>query len=115
MDESLITQSDGTTQAKRPRVVIAGDQSGASVVDPIKADPGSPVYSVPVLGSALVDEARPGGFISGEIRPMSMTTDGRVRVSSSEAAAYMDMFGDTSPIETDPRGYLDMKNNPWGI
>jgi hypothetical protein len=113
MDESLVTQSDGSTQAKRPRVVIGGDASGSALVDPVNADPGPSPYSIPTLLIALVNDTPNVGLISDQLRPLSLTTDGRLRVTSISAAVYMDFFGDTGPIETDSPAILTSPPNPW--
>lgn len=116
MDADLITQSDGVTQAKAQRVELRGTATG-STVQPAAADPGANPYSLPALAVALVDDGPPGGYLVGEIRPLSATSEGRLRVSDSPAITYLDMFGDTSPLATDPDEctLTDLGDNPYGL
>lgn len=44
----------------------------------------------------LVSDSRES-YISDTVRPLSLTTDGRLRVSSSPADNYIDFFGDLNP------------------
>jgi hypothetical protein len=101
MDEELITQAgDGITQAKRPRVVVAG-KTGASIVDPVAVDPGPSPYSLPALGMALVSDT-PNNYKDMELRPVSITPEGRVRVSMVAAAMDPDYFGDEPKLIDEP-------------
>ena len=109
MDESLVTQSDQVTQAKRPRVVIGGDVSGSALVDPINTEPTASPYSVPVLGMGLVDESPPGNYVRGELRPMSVTAEGRLRVSTIPGAIFPDYYGE-DVVEFFS---LSQGGNPW--
>ena len=87
MDEALITQpGDGTTQAKRPRVQIGGGASGAALVEPVAAEPALSSYSIPALAVALVNDERPANYVDGELRPVSMTSDGYLRVIAGPRA-----------------------------
>lgn len=115
MDESLVTQSDGATQAKRPRVVIAGDASGSAIVDPVDADPGESPYSLPALGMALVGDTPPTNYVQGEIRPLSMSSDGRIRVVAAPSANHFDFFGDEALDFAPPAGHQPhtISRNPW--
>lgn len=111
MDESQVTQAgDGVTVAKRPRVVLAGDASGAAVVDPVAADPGANPYSIPALGMALVDDS-PQSYVPTQLRPLSMTTDGRIRVAVAAAQNSPDYFGCDAPDYFGSSFVL--KNTPW--
>lgn len=84
MDESQVLQSDGVTSAKRPRVVIGGDAgyngSNNDIVQPVKADPGANPMVLPVMGLAVVSDTI-NSYVDNEVRPMSLTTEGRLRVS----------------------------------
>lgn len=119
MDERQVTQADGVTVADRPVVVIAGprgyDPTTAEFddVQTVNADPGESAYALPTLGMGLVNDT-PQGYVAGEVRPISITTEGRIRVSSSTALTYLDMFGDTSPIDCDSES-CDITDvpNPW--
>lgn len=109
MDGSLVTQAGtGSAVAKRQRVVISGDAQGAAVVDPVVADPGASPYSVPALAMALVDDT-PESYQPGEIRPVSMRTDGAIRVYQ---------LGYDEPSFTDASPFAGSVNfaplNPWG-
>lgn len=119
MDESLVTQSDGLTQAKRQRVVVGGDAgfdgTQNDLVQPVAADPGENPMSLPALATALVNDS-PRSYTDGELRSLSLTSEGRLRVASVSASTYMDMFGDTRPISTDPDDFnFAPRNNPWGL
>jgi hypothetical protein len=116
MDESLVTQSDGVTQAKRPRVVIGGDagNQSADLIQPVAVDPGISPMALPVMPIGLVSET-PSVYVDGQTRPLSLTPEGRLRTSTVQAVTHMDLFGDTRPIETDPDD-LDLTpgSSPWG-
>lgn len=106
MDESLVTQPSGPS-AKRPRVVIGGD-SGTStnqtndLVQPVSADPGANPNSSPVLPTGLVNDTPPDDYIAGELRPLSLTSEGRLRVAVAPAEISINFFGDDGPGDTDP-------------
>jgi len=50
----------------------------------------------PVEASALVSDARES-YISGDIKPLSLTSDGRLRVSASPSDMFLDFFGGLNP------------------
>jgi hypothetical protein len=120
MDESLATQSDGITTAKRPRVVLGGDTGYTSangvndIVQPVNSDPGNSPMALPTIALGLVDDT-PSVYLVGQTRAISLTTEGRIRVASIQATVYLDMFGDTGPIETDPYDFINCPVNPFGI
>jgi hypothetical protein len=114
MDESLVTQSDGVTQAKRTRIVIGGDASGTALVDPIASDPGKNPYSVPALATAVVDEST-NTFVDGEVRRLSLTTEGRLRVAAVHPLTGIDFFGD-APSMSNPDDFhygVEHSSNPF--
>lgn len=118
MDESSVLQSDGVTSAKRPRVVIGGDAgfgTANDLVQPVVTDPGVSPSSLPALAVALVNDT-PNVYLVGELRPLSTTPEGRLRVSTVQASTYMNFFGNTSPLATDPDDFVFCpSNDPWGI
>ena len=99
MDSTLVTQSDGSTQAKRQRVQIGGS-SGTSLLDVVSADPGKNANSVPALAEAVVSDLPSTNYVDNELRPLSLTADGRLRVSSA-------------PAQLDPR-YFDLEHTDFG-
>lgn len=54
MDESVVTQTDGTTEAKRPRVVL-GDDSG-KLFDAATGDSTQDAIPVSLPGLAEIDD-----------------------------------------------------------
>ncbi len=118
LDETLALQSDGVTQAKRPRVVIGGntgwDGSTNDLVLPVKADAGKNPTSLPTLPQCVVNDSPESGYVAGELRSLSMTTDGRLRVASAPARL------DTQAFEPDEEGMWGgltvscvLSNSPW--
>lgn len=120
MDESLVTQGDLVTQAKRPRVVLAGDRGAdadgvVDVVQPVSEDPGASPFAVPALAIAVVKET-PNTFLEGELRGLSLTTEGRLRVATQPAVTYMDLFGGEGNPSTDPDDFKFLPStNPFGF
>lgn len=118
MDETSALQSDGLTTAKRPRVVLGGDAgyNGTinDLVQPVNADPGNSPMSLPALMMGLVNDAV-NAYVDNQLRPFSLTADGRLRTTTVHATVYIDFFGDTSPLNTDPAGFINCSVNPWGI
>lgn len=92
MDESLVTQSDGVTQAKRPRVVIGGNAGSGDLVQPTASDPGANPYSLPTLLQGVVNDT-PTSYSIGDIRALLLTTEGRLRVSTTPSENYLNFFG----------------------
>lgn len=116
VDSSLVTQSNGTVQAKRQRVVLGGDagqcpDGQTDLVQPIDADPGASPSALPVAPVALVDEALPGGYVTGDMRVLSMTSDGRLRVSASPPQIDVDFFGEAP----DYFGCAEFAANAWSM
>jgi hypothetical protein len=117
MDESLALQGDGLTSAKRPRVTIGGDVgfdgTKNDLVQPVRKDPGASPASLPVLGVALVGDTMPT-YVDSELRPLSVTNDGRLRTSTSPARVDMVMF---EPAEHSMWGELSVdptqNSSPW--
>src|SRR5262245_18635324 len=108
MNESLVTQSDGITQAKSPRVVLTSDSDGTAFANPIKADPGAALSgALPTVAIGVVDESPPGNFVRGELRPVSLTSEGRIRASVVPAAINPDYFGDELVPWFDARPVVD--------
>jgi hypothetical protein len=83
------------TMANSIPVVVASDQSVLPVVGQTTSNPGASPASLPTLGMALVDDALPTNYNAGELRPTSMTSDGRIRVATSPIDRDFDFFGDT--------------------
>lgn len=69
---------------------------------------------------ALVSDGRES-YTSGELQSPSLTTDGRLRVATSESYANLEMFRDTDdlffgvPVMAKSGVWVDMPNNPWGL
>lgn len=97
MDESLVLQSDAVTSAKRPRVVIGGNagydtaEEVNDLVQPVSEDPGASPMSLPTLPQALVADTPPS-YAEGELRPLSLSSEGRLRVVSVQAVLYADFY-----------------------
>jgi hypothetical protein len=119
MDESLVAQSDAVTQAKRPRVVIGGDAGYDSetdendLVQPVREDPGANPASLPVLVVAVVNDTPESGYAPGELRRLSLTSSGRLRVASEPAQTKLDFFAGCSAT-TDPGDMTFCCSNPFG-
>jgi hypothetical protein len=69
--------------------------------------------------AAKVSDSRES-YSPEDVRTLSMTTDGRLRVSVSEAAIYVEMFRNNTlffsvPSLSQDGDWLDMSNNPWGL
>lgn len=113
MDESLVTQSDGSTQAHRTRVVIGADDDGEALVNPLAEDPGASPVSLPALAVGLVNDAI-SSYVAGELRALSMTPEGRLRVSSVPASNNPDYFGDSRVSFAGEMPYENtLGGNPW--
>lgn len=118
MDESQVLNGSAAT-VKRPRVVIGGDAgvvSGANdLVQPVKTDPGASVMSLPTLAQALVNDSPESGYSTGELRPLSMTNDGRLRVSVIAARVIETYFdpGEKS-MWGDLQSDITQVGSPWG-
>lgn len=65
-----------------------------------------------VASKGQVNET-PEAYITGEVQPLSMTTEGRLRVSAYPATTYMELFHGGNFMTT----IMDMtdQSNPWGM
>lgn len=94
------------------KLAIATD--GSRVLIPADAD------GLEVKVKGLVSDSRQS-YNDGDIKQLSITTDGRLRVATSESATYVEMFlvpGDLFfgvPDMTQSSAYVDVPNNPWGF
>lgn len=61
----------------------------------------TPDGSLRILVKALVSEAIPTAFVDGEIKSLSLTSEGRLRVSSVPARTEIDFFPDYERCTTD--------------
>lgn len=110
LDERTVTQADGSTQAKRAVVAIAG-HNGSDNVQPVASDPGESPMSLPTIGTALVSDLAESGYVDGQVRALSLTNEGRLRVAS-EAKRTMtpeDFFGDDNVWGGD----FSFRKSPW--
>lgn len=66
----------------------------------------------PITQGVVIDP--PGKYLDSEARALSLTSDGRLRVSA--APAVLDFFGDVSAVSaTDPTGVRFFTSSPWGV
>lgn len=117
MDESQVSNSVPAL-VKRPRVVIGGDAGVVSgvndLVQPVKVDPGVSVMSLPALAQALVSDSPESGYSTGELRPMSLTNDGRLRVSVVEARIIETFFSaHEKSMWGDQQADITQSSSPW--
>jgi hypothetical protein len=72
------------------------------------------------LLAALVSDGRQS-YEDGTVRPISLTTDGRVRVATSESYSSLELFRVTDdlffgvPVMAKDGPWVDVPNNPWGF
>lgn len=69
--------------------------------------------------AALVSDGRQS-YQDGDVRSLSITTDGRLRVATSESYAYLEMFRSDDlffnvPMLAQDGPMMDVPNNPWGF
>lgn len=62
------------------------------------------------ITKALVSDAVES-YIGGEVRPLSLTTDGRLRTTSIDAPTYMEFF--TAFDFGSPQDIWTPTNSPW--
>lgn len=105
MHERQVTLADQVTTAKQPVVTIGGeigagdDPDGvADIVQPVNEDPGPSPRMLPVLPGALVNDTAPGNYVPGELRALSMTPEGRLRVASIPAYTAFEFFPEKAPF-----------------
>lgn len=73
-----------------------------------------------VAAAGLVSEV-PLSFIDGQVRSLSMTTEGRLRVSTVPAYTELEVFREPEslffdvPVLTQDQQWIDVANNPWGF
>lgn len=70
-----------------------------------------------VVAAGKVSDTRES-YNDGDVRSLSITTDGRLRVSSSEAALFVEMFREAdNPFFDTPMltALVDTPANPWGF
>lgn len=138
VDVSKLTVSGNTVD--RQRIVISSDIDPYAFVPVANTDPnwetdyGLVVRNVfPARGEtsntvtgpmiqAVVNDT-PENYVPGAIQPISLTTEGRIRVAVTEALTYLDFFGDDSDSEFCNAGPAHcrlsdhkwiMPNDPWG-
>lgn len=132
VDASELVVNAETVQ--RQRFVIADDADAFALAAVLNAEPDSDAYGVvvrvvaPAQGDSsdgvhgpmvqgVVNET-PEAHSPGEVRPLSLTTDGRVRVSATQANTSLNFFesslGDCPG--TEPASYkFAPGNNPYGF
>lgn len=102
-------------------VLDADSDSNYTVGDLAKNITQTPDGRLRAVIAGLVSDVRQS-FIDGETRSLSLTSDGRLRVATSESFSYLEMFEaensfffDIPAMSTEEAGRIDMDNNPWGI
>ena len=71
------------------------------------------------LLAGLVSDT-PSSYLPDQVKPLSINTEGRLRVSSVEANNYLEMFREDNiffnvPHLTNAAEYNSIGNNPYGI
>lgn len=123
----------GANSVERQRVVLADntDAAGFAKVQgtaPAAADGGLTVREVgagqgdssaavrgPMVQGVVSDT--PEAFVDGELRPFSLTTDGRLRATVVAANTWMNLFdfGLGENPGSDPAQFTSGPTNPWGL
>lgn len=94
-------------------VQVAPDSTGkkVSTTEVTQSDGETTVEVQDVVAKAEVNDA-PSAYLPGEIAALSLTTDGRLRVTTVVAATHLNFFGPFSSVhETNPWSVP----NPWGL
>jgi len=109
---SLPLPSGSATEAKQD----TGNTSLASILAALLAllleQGGSGVDAVGPMAQGLVSDT-PNSYLEGELRPLSMTSEGRMRVTTVPASTYLELFRAPSPFFDIPD--LTEAENPWEI
>lgn len=93
-------------------VQVAPDSSGKKVsTTEVTRDNETVVEVQDVVAKAEVSDA-PSVLVPGDLAPLSITPEGRLRVTTVVAATYLNFFGPLSSVgDTNPWS----TPNPWGI
>lgn len=92
---SLPLPPDASTETTLAKLALAQAASGASTSGP--------------MVQALVDDAPPT-YIAGNIQPLSLTNEGRLRVSAAAALDNIRFFEDDFPVYAGSPSYI---SSPW--
>lgn len=99
-------------------VQVAADGPGKKVAtqEVTRADGLTVVEVQEVLGEAIVSNT-PETYSVGNVVPLSVTTEGRLRVSAAEAVTFLDHFGPDADAMSALNGNKSLWGgpNPWGI
>lgn len=135
IDTSELTVNSNTVE--RQRVVIASDSTDVGLVPVKNSQPVSTDYAL-VTRVVHPDQNSDGTTVSGPVsqavvndtveqysvntvQTLSITTEGRLRVSSVQANVYLEMFDDPDGMGGDnpssnPLAFkYNTSDNPWGI
>lgn len=72
---------------------------------------GSAIESTIVKG---VVSDTPSNYIPDEVKPLSLSTDGRVRVLASDAPVYLEFFHAQAPFFNVPK-LTNATDGPWAL
>lgn len=100
-DSSIAVPDTGTAEI---RTQIVTDSNGNAVNQQVTTAEG------------VVNDTPTVGLITGNTAPLSMTADGRLRVSVVQAVTYMELFPDSQCNRVNPDDFLNLykiDNSPW--
>ena len=114
---SIATDDVGGIQYQKVKIDLGGDGLSTTVTDvlpvsdaALEVTQGASSTGVtgPLVQGVVTDSAQP--VITGNIQPLSLTSEGRLRVVAAESFAFAS-WGDVENYETDP---VEFGISAWG-